>query len=139
MAWRAQITQVQESPVYTDSVSINVRFFEGKVDAATREFTKEFKLASIHFQTVSDVDSLIEAELQRLTKFDNAIEIIKQRIEASKIIRMARPTADVFKDTVVAPATVGKEKLAGSDLQVSTVTADPDLTAIADEFKTIGG
>lgn len=131
MAWKAKIQQVQNNPVFNDTVTVNVEFSDDQ--DATRKFNKEYKLVSQHFSDIGDFDALIENELQCLLKFDNTVEIIKQRVGASEQIDMQKAPADVLRDVDVAPTIIEKEDLADEGLQVSEVTVDPDLSDLPED------
>lgn len=128
MAWQAKIQQVQYNPVFNDTVLLNVQFFDDQ--DSTKQFIKEYKLASQHFTDIGNFDGLIEQELQNLVLFDNTVEIIKQRAAASETIGMAKPILEVLKDVAVAPATIEKNQLPADQVLVSEVTAAPDLSEL---------
>lgn len=136
MAWKAKIQQVQNNPVFSDSITVQVSYTDDQDD--TRAFTKDYQLISQNFADIGSFDALIESQLQTLLRFDNMVEIIKQRVGAADQIDMQREPADVLRDVAVAPSIIEKEDLGDEDLQVSEVTATPDLSDLPEDQQPSG-
>lgn len=90
MGWTATIKPIIPNPVFNNTINLDVEYTDG-----THSFTKQYNLHAQHFQNVSDVDNLIENELQNLTRFDDVVAKLAPKADTPIEMR-AKPT-DVIK------------------------------------------
>lgn len=122
MAWKSRVNQIIDNPVFTDSVIVNIEFYD---DDQNRKFVKEFKLSSIHFQSISDFDTLIEQKLQELVRFDNVVAILRERVGRTPDTEMVATAEEVLQSTEVSSTIIEQLNLDTTKVTVADIPDKP--------------
>lgn len=90
--WTAKVRDIINEPQFADQATLQVDYSNND----GRKFTKTYKLVVQHFQTIDDVNILIENDLQQLTRFDNVVALAQPLVD--KDIQMQASVDVVLAD-----------------------------------------